>query len=49
MSTELESEITCPRCGLSRAETMPVDQCVWFWECPQCKALIRPKAGDCCV
>jgi len=28
---------------------MPTDACTWYWECPQCNALIRPKQGDCCV
>ncbi|TCK72880.1 hypothetical protein C7378_2474 [Acidipila rosea] len=28
---------------------MPSDSCCFFHECVQCKALIRPKAGDCCI
>ncbi|WP_440136124.1 GDCCVxC domain-containing (seleno)protein [Escherichia coli] len=28
---------------------MPTDACQFFYECEQCKALLRPKAGDCCV
>lgn len=28
---------------------MPTDACQWFYECGQCHALLRPKAGDCCV
>jgi len=49
MDIRLNSVITCPACGFSREETMPTDACVWYWECPGCKALIRPQPGDCCV
>ncbi|MEO7986346.1 MAG: GDCCVxC domain-containing (seleno)protein [Gemmatimonadales bacterium] len=41
--------ITCPACGHRTEETMPVDACVYFWSCPGCSAVIRPKHGDCCV
>lgn len=44
-----QSVITCPQCGFSRDETMPMDACLIDWECPKCQALIRPKPGDCCV
>ena len=46
---QTESTITCPECGFKRTETMPRDACIWYWECPACKTLVRPKAGDCCV
>lgn len=45
----LQSEITCPRCGHRQIESMPTDACQFFYECGSCKALLRPKAGDCCV
>jgi hypothetical protein len=45
----LQSTLTCPECGYSKQETMPTDACQWFYECANCKALLRPKAGDCCV
>ena len=45
----LESVLTCPLCGHAKEETMPVDACQWFYECESCKALLKPKAGDCCV
>lgn len=44
-----ESTLTCPRCGTARTETMPADACLFFYECVGCKALLRPKPGDCCV
>ena len=49
MDLTLRSIITCPNCGFEREETMLTDACTWYWECPQCKQLIKPKAGDCCV
>ena len=46
---DLESTLTCPKCGRAKRETMPVDACQFFYECERCKALLRPKRGDCCV
>ena len=45
----LESALTCPKCGHTKREIMPLDACQFFYECEHCKALLRPKAGDCCV
>src|SRR5438552_8603224 len=45
----MESVITCPKCGYSKREKMPTDTCQFFYECASCHALLRPKAGDCCV
>jgi DNA-directed RNA polymerase subunit RPC12/RpoP len=44
-----ESIITCPNCGYRKAERMPEDTCQWFYECEACRALLKPKPGDCCV
>jgi hypothetical protein len=49
MDPMLQSTITCPQCGHAREETMPIDACWWLYECEACHALLRPKAGDCCV
>jgi len=49
METTLESTITCPACGAQALETMPTDACVFFYECKQCRKLLRPNRGDCCV
>ncbi|MEX2604676.1 MAG: GDCCVxC domain-containing (seleno)protein [Gracilimonas sp.] len=46
---ELISEITCPKCKYSVSETMPEDSCQYFWECPSCGEVSKPKPGDCCV
>lgn len=48
-SLVLESVLTCPICGTSKAETMLTDACQFFYECSSCGALLRPNAGDCCV
>ena len=45
----LNSVITCPRCGHAKQELMPTDACLWSYECSACRALLHPKAGDCCV
>ncbi|HTD03968.1 GDCCVxC domain-containing (seleno)protein [Undibacterium sp.] len=43
------SVLTCPHCGHRQQANMPTDACQFFYECTQCKTLLRPKAGDCCV
>jgi len=46
---ELESTITCPKCRFQKKETMPTNACQFFYECENCKTLLKPKTGDCCV
>ena len=48
-TVESESTITCPNCGAQRAEEMPTDACVYFYECTGCGILLKPEPGDCCV
>jgi hypothetical protein len=43
------STITCPHCGHRSVETMPADACQYFYDCPGCGALLKPRPGDCCV
>jgi hypothetical protein len=45
----LVSTIACPLCGHRATETMPTDACQYFYECPACAAILKPKPGDCCV
>ncbi|ODS31750.1 MAG: hypothetical protein SCARUB_03147 [Candidatus Scalindua rubra] len=45
----LESVITCPECSFAKKETMPTDSCRFFYECTNCKTVLKPKEGDCCV
>ena len=49
MSIELISTITCPICGYHKVEQMPTDACQFFYKCENCKKLLKPKEGDCCV
>jgi len=28
---------------------MPTDACQIVYECPNCKVVLRPRAGQCCV
>ncbi|MGB1931700.1 MAG: GDCCVxC domain-containing (seleno)protein [Flavobacteriales bacterium] len=45
----LKSTITCPECGFQKEEIMPEDSCQFFYECENCKAVLKPQKGDCCV
>jgi rubredoxin len=45
----LESLVTCPHCGTTKAEIMRTDACRFFYECTGCGVMLRPKQGDCCV
>ncbi|MGI9553001.1 MAG: GDCCVxC domain-containing (seleno)protein [Aurantibacter sp.] len=45
----LKSTITCPKCSHQKEEEMPTEACQFFYECENCKELIKPKPGDCCV
>jgi hypothetical protein len=47
--SQRDSTVTCPACGSATRVHMPIDACQFFWECPACAALLRPKPGDCCV
>ena len=46
---ELKSVITCPVCGHAKEEIMPADACRYFYQCENCKTVLKPKQGDCCV
>ncbi|MGC9341609.1 MAG: GDCCVxC domain-containing (seleno)protein [Bacteroidales bacterium] len=43
------STIKCPECGFEKTEKMPEDSCQFFYECENCKTVIRPEQGECCV
>ena len=49
MAVQTLSVLTCPACGASSAEEMPLDACVYYYECRGCKKLLKPNKGDCCV
>ncbi|AHF14992.1 GDCCVxC domain-containing (seleno)protein [Niabella soli] len=44
-----KSVITCPHCGFSKEELMPLDACQYFYVCEGCERRLRPQPGDCCV
>lgn len=46
---ELNVRVTCPACATVSIETMPTDRCMYFYECPHCRSIVKPKPGDCCV
>lgn len=48
-SIVLASTLAWPKCGLVMSETMPVDACQFFYECPACKTLLKVPPGNCCV
>ena len=45
----LTSEITCPKCGYKKTETLPTEVCQLFYKCEKCGNEMHPKDGDCCV
>jgi phage terminase large subunit GpA-like protein len=45
----LASTVTCPSCGTRTEAEMQTDACQFFWACPACGEVIRPRPGDCCV
>ena len=47
--TQLTSELTCPKCGNRTLAEMPTEACQFFFDCPACQTVLRPKQGDCCV
>ena len=46
---ELNSTLTCPHCGYKKTEIMSTNSCQFFYECSNCKELLKPNKGDCCV
>ena len=43
------SEITCPKCGYKKTETLPTEVCQIKYTCDSCSAVSYSKDGDCCV
>ena len=46
---ERQSVITCPVCDHASEQIMPVDCCLYYFECPGCGDLLKARPGDCCV
>ncbi len=49
METITQAKLTCPQCGYNQIADMPSDACQFFYECVNCKTVLRPKEEDCCV
>jgi hypothetical protein len=45
----LESVVICPKCGHQKSETMATDSCLYFYQCENCLANLKPLPGDCCI
>lgn len=48
-ATQRHSTLICPKCGHAKTEEMPLDACIFFYDCEGCGARLKPKPGDCCV
>ena len=42
-------KVVCPLCACPSRLEMRGDSCLFLWEWPVCRQLVRPKPGDCCV
>ena len=49
MGIALTAKLKCPECGFVQKAEMPTDACQFFYDCVNCKAVLRSKRGDCCV
>jgi len=47
--SQLTTTIACPHCHFRATEGMPTNQCQFFYECRNCRTILRPKPGECCV
>jgi DNA-directed RNA polymerase subunit RPC12/RpoP len=45
----LNSIITCPECGFSKEEVMPLFAHQYFYKCSNCGKTLKPKAESCCI
>jgi hypothetical protein len=46
METILKSEITYPNCRHKKVEEMPINACQFFYECENCKTVLKPNVGE---
>ncbi len=49
MKIQLKSEITCPNCKNKKLEEMSINACQFFYKFTNCKKVLKPNQGDCCV
>ncbi|HCY40484.1 MAG TPA: hypothetical protein DHV48_03895 [Prolixibacteraceae bacterium] len=46
---EIKSIIRCPACGFEKQGVMHEDSCQFFYECENCKNILKTLRCDCCV
>ena len=49
MAVITAAKLTCPSCRFTQEAEMPTDTCQFFFECANCRTVLRPRQGDCCV
>lgn len=48
MKIKLNSIITCPLCNYKKEEEMPLNSCLYSYQCEHCETLLKPaKEGEC--
>lgn len=43
------STLRCPHCGKRSFDQMPAHASVFFYDCPRCTQVLKPRNGICCV
>jgi len=41
--------IVCPQCRHIAVEPIPLNACLYFYECRNCRVLLKARPTDCCV
>ena len=41
MNVHYKSIITCSECGFQKEKTIPTDSCQFFYECKNCKTVLK--------
>ncbi|HMS63792.1 MAG TPA: GDCCVxC domain-containing (seleno)protein [Ignavibacteria bacterium] len=44
-----KSTLICPKCDFAVVLEMPTNSCLFFYQCENCKTILKPLPGDCCV
>ncbi len=42
MEVITRARLTCPQCGYVQEADMPTDACQFFYDCVNCKSVLRP-------
>ena len=42
LTIQQSATLTCPECGHRKTEQMPVDACLFFYDCEGCGARLKP-------